>query len=146
MSLPLIQSLREKKAEKNPEMKKLSSAYVLRCKDQWAECSKPLRVSNLSKEARKNLVQDREGIINEEDHGIELESCVATHREKFESIKDGEIFATINQKDGMFDTSIQRIMSLSKKLNSVHEVISCDPAYLGKAKACGKAGRLAQGI
>ncbi|RZC70037.1 hypothetical protein C5167_033156 [Papaver somniferum] len=135
----------------------------------------------------------------------ELESCVATHREKFESdtnlglvnqvvtslykrniqrltqtyltlslqdiantvqlntpkeaemrvlqmIEDGEIFATINQKDGMvgfledpeqyrscemiesIDTSIQRIMLLSKKLNSVHEVISCDPAYLGKAE------------
>ncbi|OVA15394.1 Proteasome component (PCI) domain [Macleaya cordata] len=134
----------------------------------------------------------------------ELESCVETHREKFESdnnlglvkqvvsslykrniqrltqtyltlslqdiantvqlntpkeaemhvlqmIQDGEIFATINQKDGMvsfhedpeqykscemiehIDSSIQRIMVLSKKLNTVHELISCDPAYLGKA-------------
>ncbi|XP_026385225.1 uncharacterized protein LOC113280865 isoform X2 [Papaver somniferum] len=139
----------------------------------------------------------------------ELENCVATHREKFESdinlelvnqvisslykrniqrlslqdiavqpntpkkaemrvhqmIGDGEIFATINQKDGMvciseeseqcksyettesIDSSIKRIMSLTKKLNSVHEVISCDPCRLliawgttifGIANKCGK--------
>ncbi|KAH9743632.1 COP9 signalosome complex subunit 3 [Citrus sinensis] len=66
-------------------------------------------------------------------------------------IQDGEIFATINQKDGMvrfledpeqyktcemiehIDSSIQRIMSLSKKLTAMDELISCDPLYLGKA-------------
>ncbi|XP_010250794.1 PREDICTED: COP9 signalosome complex subunit 3 [Nelumbo nucifera] len=66
-------------------------------------------------------------------------------------IQDGEIFATINQKDGMvsfhedpeqyktcemiehIDSSIQRIMTLSKKLSAVDELISCDPAYLAKA-------------
>ncbi|KAI3874099.1 hypothetical protein MKX03_029775 [Papaver bracteatum] len=63
-------------------------------------------------------------------------------------IEDGEIFATINKKDGMvcfskeseqcksyemteiIDSSIQRIILLSKKLISVHEVISCDPGLL----------------
>ncbi|XP_010253394.1 PREDICTED: COP9 signalosome complex subunit 3-like isoform X4 [Nelumbo nucifera] len=66
-------------------------------------------------------------------------------------IQDGEIFATINQKDEMvsfhedpeqyktcemiehIDSSIQRIMSLSKKLSAVDELISYDPAYLAKA-------------
>lgn len=65
-------------------------------------------------------------------------------------IQDGEIFATINQKDGMvsfhedpeqykscdmiehIDSSIQRLMALSKKLSSIDEHISCDPAYLTK--------------
>ncbi|RRT67385.1 hypothetical protein B296_00039318 [Ensete ventricosum] len=78
-------------------------------------------------------------------------------------IQDGEIFATINQKDGMvsfhedpeqyktcgmiehIDSSIQRyvmnfhfiecfigrrLMALSKKLGSLDEHMSCDPAYL----------------
>ncbi|XP_072990884.1 COP9 signalosome complex subunit 3 [Typha latifolia] len=65
-------------------------------------------------------------------------------------IQDGEIYATINQKDGMvsfhedpeqykscemiehIDTSIQRLMALSKKLGSIDEQISCDPAYVTK--------------
>ncbi|XP_006659069.2 COP9 signalosome complex subunit 3 [Oryza brachyantha] len=65
-------------------------------------------------------------------------------------IEDGEIHATINQKDGMvsfqedpeqykscemverIDSSIQRLMALSKKLSSIDENISCDPAYLMK--------------
>ncbi|CAA6668317.1 unnamed protein product [Spirodela intermedia] len=65
-------------------------------------------------------------------------------------IQDGEIFATINQKDGMvsfhedpeqykscemierIDSSIQRIMALSRKLTAIDEQISCDPAYVTK--------------
>ncbi|XP_062192484.1 COP9 signalosome complex subunit 3-like [Phragmites australis] len=65
-------------------------------------------------------------------------------------IEDGEIHATINQKDGMvsfhedpeqyksvemvehIDASIQRLTALSKKLTSIDENISCDPAYLMK--------------
>lgn len=65
-------------------------------------------------------------------------------------IEDGEIHATINQKDGMvsfnedpeqykssemvehIDSSIQRLMALSKKLTSIDENISCDHAYLAK--------------
>uniref|UniRef100_A0A2P2KLT1 COP9 signalosome complex subunit 3 n=1 Tax=Rhizophora mucronata TaxID=61149 RepID=A0A2P2KLT1_RHIMU len=66
-------------------------------------------------------------------------------------IQDGEIYATINQKDGMvrfledpeqyktceiierIDFSIQRIMALSKKLTTMDELVSCDPSYLAKA-------------
>ncbi|XP_034600752.1 COP9 signalosome complex subunit 3 isoform X1 [Setaria viridis] len=65
-------------------------------------------------------------------------------------IEDGEIHATINQKDGMvsfhedpeqyksvemvdhIDTSIQRLTALSKKLASIDENMACDPAYLLK--------------
>lgn len=65
-------------------------------------------------------------------------------------IQDGEIFATINQKDGMvsfhedpeqyktcemiehIDSSIQRLMKLSKKLSAIDEQISCDPTYANK--------------
>ncbi|KAK1410046.1 hypothetical protein QVD17_36587 [Tagetes erecta] len=67
-----------------------------------------------------------------------------------EMIEDGEIYATINQKDGMvrfledpeqyktcemiehIDSSIQRIMKLSKKLTAMDESMSCDPQYLSK--------------
>ncbi|KAL5186956.1 COP9 signalosome complex subunit 3 [Glycine soja] len=66
-------------------------------------------------------------------------------------IQDGEIYATINQKDGMvrfledpeqyktcemiehIDSSIQRIMALSRKLTATDEQISCDQLYLSKA-------------
>ncbi|KAJ4974288.1 hypothetical protein NE237_007462 [Protea cynaroides] len=66
-------------------------------------------------------------------------------------IQDGEKFASVNQKDGMvsfhedpeqhktcemnehIDSSIQRMIALSKKLRAVDEVISCDPVYLAKA-------------
>ncbi|XVF57848.1 hypothetical protein PTKIN_Ptkin07bG0015500 [Pterospermum kingtungense] len=66
-------------------------------------------------------------------------------------IQDGEIYATINQKDGMvrfledpeqyktcemiehIDSSIQRLMTLSKKLTTMDELMSCDPLYLAKA-------------
>ncbi|KAG5057114.1 hypothetical protein JHK86_012110 [Glycine max] len=65
-------------------------------------------------------------------------------------IQDGEIYATINQKDGMvrfledpeqyktcemiehIDSSIQRIMALSRKLTATDEQISCDQLYLSK--------------
>ncbi|KAF3628848.1 COP9 signalosome complex subunit 3 [Capsicum annuum] len=65
-------------------------------------------------------------------------------------IEDGQIYATINQKDGMvrfledpeqyktcgmiehIDSSIKRLMVLSKKLTSMDELMSCDPMYLGK--------------
>ncbi|KAD7479585.1 hypothetical protein R6Q59_008385 [Mikania micrantha] len=79
---------------------------------------------------------------------------INTHKEAemhvLEMIEDGEIFATINQKDGMvrfledpeqyktcemiehIDSSIQRIMKLSKKLTTMDESLSCDPLYLSK--------------
>lgn len=67
-----------------------------------------------------------------------------------EMIEDGEIYATINQKDGMvrfledpeeyktcemiehIDSSIQRIMKLSKKLTTMDESMAMDPLYLSK--------------
>ncbi|GFQ01195.1 cop9 signalosome complex subunit 3 [Phtheirospermum japonicum] len=70
-------------------------------------------------------------------------------------VQEGEIYATINQKDGIVrfledpeqcktcemidrvDLSIQRIMMLSKKLNSMNTIMSLDPSYLGKVgKEC----------
>ncbi|CAO2205585.1 unnamed protein product [Urochloa humidicola] len=65
-------------------------------------------------------------------------------------IEDGEIHATINQKDGMvsfhedpeqyksvemvehIDSSIQRLTALSKKLASIDENMACNPTYLLK--------------
>ncbi|GKA19869.1 zinc finger BED domain-containing protein RICESLEEPER 2 [Tanacetum coccineum] len=65
---------------------------------------------------------------------------------------DGEIYATINQKDGMvrfledpeqyktsgmiehIDSSIKRIMKLSKKLTTMDEKMACDPVYLSRLK------------
>lgn len=65
-------------------------------------------------------------------------------------IQDGEIFAFINQKDGMvsfledpeqyntrkmanhLDSEIQHIIQLSKKLTSVDEQVLCDQNYLNK--------------
>lgn len=65
-------------------------------------------------------------------------------------IEDGEIYATINQKDGMvrfledpeqyktcgmiehIDSSIKRLMVVSKKLTYMDELMSCDPMYLSK--------------
>lgn len=82
---------------------------------------------------------------------VQLNSSKEAEMHVLRMIQDGEIFATINQKDGMvrfledpeqyktcemiehIDSSIQRIMSLSKKLTAMDELISCDPLYLGKA-------------
>ncbi|KAI3974877.1 hypothetical protein MKX01_004988 [Papaver californicum] len=73
VSLPPVQSLREKEAEKNekkkkkkknPEMKKPSSAYVLWCKDQWAEVKKEnpdaefKEVSNILGAKWKNVTEE----------------------------------------------------------------------------------------
>lgn len=82
---------------------------------------------------------------------VQLNSSKEAEMHVLQMIQDGEIFATINQKDGMvrfledpeqyktcemiehIDSSIKRIMSLSRKLTAMDELISCDPLYLGKA-------------
>lgn len=82
---------------------------------------------------------------------VELSSPREAEMHVLQMIQDGEIYATINQKDGMvrfledpeqyktcemierIDFSIQRMMRLSKKLTAVDELISCDSQYLGKA-------------
>ncbi|XXG45056.1 hypothetical protein AAC387_Pa02g0242 [Persea americana] len=82
---------------------------------------------------------------------VQLQNSKQAEMHVLQMIQDGEIFATINQKDGMvsfhedpeqyktcemiehIDASIQRIMTLSKKLSAIDENISCDPTYLAKA-------------
>ncbi|XP_057539968.1 COP9 signalosome complex subunit 3 isoform X1 [Amaranthus tricolor] len=81
---------------------------------------------------------------------VQLNSAKEAEMHVLQMIQDGHIHATINQKDGMvqfleepeqyktcemiehIDYSIHRIMTLSKKLASVDEHISCDPLYLTK--------------
>ncbi|XVF60087.1 hypothetical protein PTKIN_Ptkin08bG0015400 [Pterospermum kingtungense] len=82
---------------------------------------------------------------------VQLNSPKEAEMHVLQMIQDGEIFAMINQKDGMvrfledpekyktcemiehIDSSIQRLMTLSKKLTVVNELTSCDPLYLTKA-------------
>ncbi|KAJ4834305.1 COP9 signalosome complex subunit 3 [Turnera subulata] len=82
---------------------------------------------------------------------VKLNSAKEAEMHVLQMIQDGEIYATINQKDGMvrfledpeqyktcemienIDSSIQRIMNLSKKLTAMDELMSCDPLYLAKA-------------
>ncbi|KAK1318587.1 COP9 signalosome complex subunit 3 [Acorus calamus] len=81
---------------------------------------------------------------------VQLQTAKEAEMHVLRMIQDGEIFATINQKDGMvsfledpeqyktcemvehIDLSIQRIMTLSKKIRAYDEQISCDPSYLSK--------------
>ncbi|XP_039157852.1 COP9 signalosome complex subunit 3 isoform X3 [Eucalyptus grandis] len=81
---------------------------------------------------------------------VQLGSPKEAEMHVLQMIQDGEIFATINQKDGMvrfledpeqyktcqmiehIDSSIQRIMTLSRKLNAMDELMSYDPLYLSK--------------
>ncbi|KAL9236545.1 hypothetical protein vseg_011199 [Gypsophila vaccaria] len=81
---------------------------------------------------------------------VQLNSPKEAEMHVLQMIQDGQIYATINQKDGMvrfledpeqyktcemiehIDNSIQRIMGLSRKLSAVDEQISCDPLYLAK--------------
>ncbi|XP_019185559.1 PREDICTED: COP9 signalosome complex subunit 3-like isoform X2 [Ipomoea nil] len=83
---------------------------------------------------------------------VQLNSPKEAEMHVLQMIEDGEIYATINQKDGMvrfledpeqyktcgmiehIDSSIQRIMMLSKKLTCMDERMSCDPSYLAKVK------------
>lgn len=82
---------------------------------------------------------------------VQLNSAKEAEMHVLQMIQDGEIYAMINQKDGMvrfledpeqyktcemiehIDSSIQRIMALSRKLTAMDENISCDPLYLAKA-------------
>ncbi|KAL9404227.1 hypothetical protein Peur_001199 [Populus x canadensis] len=81
---------------------------------------------------------------------VQLSSPKEAEMHVLQMIQDGEIYATINQRDGMvrfledpeqyktcemiehIDSSIQRIMTLSKKLTAMDELISCDHLYLAK--------------
>ncbi|KAH6835119.1 Proteasome component domain protein [Perilla frutescens var. hirtella] len=81
---------------------------------------------------------------------VQLNSPKEAEMHVLQMIQEGDIYATINQKDGMvrfledpeqyktcemiehLDFSIQRIMMLSKKLTNMNEIMSCDSSYLGK--------------
>ncbi|XP_042043176.1 COP9 signalosome complex subunit 3-like [Salvia splendens] len=81
---------------------------------------------------------------------VQLNSAKEAEMHVLQMIQEGDIYATINQKDGMvrfledpeqyktcemierLDFSIQRIMMLSKKVTTMNEVMSCNPSYLGK--------------
>ncbi|KAL9258414.1 COP9 signalosome complex subunit 3-like protein [Drosera capensis] len=81
---------------------------------------------------------------------VQLDNPKEAEMHVLQMIQDGEIYATINQKDGMvrfledheqyktcemiehIDSSIQRVMALSRKLTSMDESMSCDPLFLGK--------------
>ncbi|XP_021833282.1 COP9 signalosome complex subunit 3 [Prunus avium] len=83
-------------------------------------------------------------------NSVQLNSAKEAEMHVLQMIQDGEIFATINQKDGMvrfledpeqyktcqmiehIDSSIQRIMALSRKLTAMDENISSDALFLGK--------------
>ncbi|XP_060186873.1 COP9 signalosome complex subunit 3-like [Lycium barbarum] len=81
---------------------------------------------------------------------VQLSNSKEAEMHVLQMIEDGEIYAAINQKDGMvrfledpeqyktcemierIDSSIKRIMAVSKKLTSMDELMSCDPMYLAK--------------
>ncbi|KAG4125230.1 hypothetical protein ERO13_D10G084700v2 [Gossypium hirsutum] len=81
---------------------------------------------------------------------VQLSSVREAEMHVLQMIQDVEIYATINQKDGMvrfledpeqyktiemierIDSSIQRLMILSKKITLTDELMSCDPSYLSK--------------
>ncbi|CAN6572384.1 unnamed protein product [Malus baccata var. baccata] len=83
-------------------------------------------------------------------NSVQLNSAKEAEMHVLRMIEDGEIFATINQKDGMvrfledpeqyktchmierIDSSIQRIMALSRKLTAIDETITSDPLFLSK--------------
>ncbi|PKU75684.1 COP9 signalosome complex subunit 3 [Dendrobium catenatum] len=83
-------------------------------------------------------------------NAVHLNTSKEAEMRVLQMIQDGDIFATINQKDGMvsfhedpeqyktcemidqIDSSIQRLMALSNKLTAIDEHISCDPAYITK--------------
>ncbi|PIA51303.1 hypothetical protein AQUCO_01100263v1 [Aquilegia coerulea] len=109
-------------------------------------------VSSLSKRNIQRLTQTYLTLSLEDmANRVQLNTSKEAELHVLQMIQDGEIFATINQKDGMvsfhedpeqyktcemiehIDSSIQRIMALSKKLSAVDENVSCDPTYLAKA-------------
>ncbi|XP_068646038.1 COP9 signalosome complex subunit 3-like [Aristolochia californica] len=108
-------------------------------------------LSSLSKRNIQRLTQTYLTLsLQDIANSVQLEHSKQAEMHVLEMIQDGEIFATINQKDGMvsfqedpeqykscemiehIDSSIQRVMALAKKLSAIDEGISCDPAYLAK--------------
>ncbi|XP_042514665.1 COP9 signalosome complex subunit 3-like [Macadamia integrifolia] len=109
-------------------------------------------VSSLYKRNIKRLTQTYLTLsLQDIGNTVQLSTPKEAEMHVLQMIQDGEKFATINQKDGMvsfhedpeqykscgmiehIDSSIQRMIALSKKLSAVDEFISCDTVYLAKA-------------
>lgn len=102
--------------------------------------------SNKEREHDNNLGLVKQDIANT----VQLSSVREAEMHVLQMIQDGEIYAAINQKDGMvrfledpeqyktiemierIDSSIQRLMIPSKKITLMDELMSCDPLYLSK--------------
>ncbi|XP_077227765.1 proteasome component (PCI) domain protein [Tasmannia lanceolata] len=111
------------------------------------QVSSSLYKRNIQRLTQRYLTLSLQDIANT----VQLENAKQAEIHVLQMIHDGDIFASINQKDGMvsfhedpeqykscemierMDSSIQRIMALTKKLRTIDEQISCDPSYLTKA-------------
>ncbi|KAI4388751.1 hypothetical protein MLD38_001055 [Melastoma candidum] len=85
-------------------------------------------------------------------HTVQLDSPKEAEMLVLQMIQDGQIYAAINQKDGMvrfledpeqykscqmidrIDSSIQRIMNLSRKLSSMEESMAYEPLLEGRQR------------
>ncbi|GAB2278562.1 COP9 signalosome complex subunit 3 [Dionaea muscipula] len=108
-------------------------------------------VSSMSKRNIQRLTQTYLTLsLQDIANTVQLKSAKEAEMHVLQMIQDGEIYATINQKDGMvrfledheqyktcemiehIDSSIRRIMDLSRKLTAIDDSMSCDPLYLAK--------------
>ncbi|TYG99398.1 hypothetical protein ES288_A10G192500v1 [Gossypium darwinii] len=108
-------------------------------------------VSSLYKQNIKRLTQTYLTLsLQDIANTVQLSSVREAEMHVLQMIQDGEIYAAINQKDGMvrfledpeqyktiemierIDSSIQRLMIPSKKITLMDELMSCDPLYLSK--------------
>lgn len=89
---------------------------------------------------------------------VKLPSAQEAEKQVLSMIEDGEIFATINQKDGMvafhedpeqydttstlirLDSQIQKAIELGKKVKSMDETIACSQNYLQKTSMYERGG------
>jgi len=90
---------------------------------------------------------------------VKLQSVKEAEKQILKMIESGEIFATMNQKDGMvsfqedpehydstkvisiLDTQIQRVIDLGKKVRTLDESIASSPHYLQKTTVHERGGR-----
>ncbi|KAG4125232.1 hypothetical protein ERO13_D10G084700v2 [Gossypium hirsutum] len=114
--------------------------------------SLPKYSSSAAQRNLRSLCQDNNlGLVKQDiANTVQLSSVREAEMHVLQMIQDVEIYATINQKDGMvrfledpeqyktiemierIDSSIQRLMILSKKITLTDELMSCDPSYLSK--------------
>ncbi|PIM99331.1 COP9 signalosome, subunit CSN3 [Handroanthus impetiginosus] len=103
---------------------------------------------NIQRLTRTYLTLSLQDIANR----AKLNTAKEAEMHVLQMIQEGQIYATINQKDGMvrfledpeqyktsemincIDSSIQRMMMLSKKLTTMDEMMSYDPSYIREAE------------